>query len=320
MIQKKEIYIDFGDIVKHEARLKLWLPALRELRHQLRRPLKYFTLSGPHAYDVILWEQQNLLEYDGRGYPKVRFCEMDAHAYADAKRILGNTVGIQAQFEEIINSSPKTGEFKAFWDLFPYDVYNLDFCGTWFEKEEPVSDTFDAIINLINRHIGRRNSQQFLLFLTIRIDRNRMNREVISDLKENIRHNSNNTKFADIVSRVTQNDIDGFFMRNFDRFILISIPKLIGFKLLQSTRRRSANIIQLKRALYPRKGYKIGKFVFKIGKQPTNYMVCPPWYQKCVETSFKRSDVLHIYKRDIPESTKTDLQNLKSVISRREGS
>lgn len=70
---RKEVRRDFGDAIKHEARLKLWLPELKALRNSLGRYLKYFTLPGPKAYDVIKWKNEDLIRFDGKGFPDVCF-------------------------------------------------------------------------------------------------------------------------------------------------------------------------------------------------------------------------------------------------------
>jgi len=147
-----KVYRDFSDLIKHEARLKLWLPVLKNFRRELGRPLKYFTLPGPKAFDVIRWKMENIIKYDGRGYPEVCFCEINLENFNNAKRILGNTPGILDKFELIIENK-ENPKYKAFWDLFPYDVYNLDFCGTWFEGDEPYSETFVSIVKLIDAHV-----------------------------------------------------------------------------------------------------------------------------------------------------------------------
>lgn len=314
MSGREEIQFDFGDVVKHEARLKLWLPALKELRNELGRYLKYFTLPGPKAYDVIKWKNEDLLECDGRGFPDVCFCEMDHDNFANAKRILGRTHGVKARFEDIIQNN-QSNRYKAFWDLFPFDVYNLDFCGTWFEDEEPLSETFISIIKLVNFHIPKRKFNKFLLFLTIRIDMNKTNNRVIEALKSNLILNKKNQRFSNKIYELAGKDIKTFICNHFYLFIMISIPKLIAFKLIPQTERLSAKIENIRRAYYPRNSkYYIGKFVFLIGKEKTSLKINPAWYEECVDKSLNLRNIMEISQERISRYTKKDLIVLKKQI------
>jgi len=308
----REIYRDFGDVLKHEARLKLWLPALRELKKTLGRKLKYFTLPGPKAYDVIKWKEEDLLEFDGRGFPEVCFCEMDPNNYINAKRILGNTGGIKGRFENIIQNR-RDPRYKAFWELFPYDVYNLDFCGTWFEDEEPLSQTFISIINLINAHVAYRKFTKFIIFLTIRIDETRINPRVINDLKNNLQDNLSRSEFSDVCSI---DNIEFFIRDKFHDFMLISIPKLLAFKMIPQTRRLSGRITKLTRGYYPRNRYHIGKFVLVIDKERTGLRHNPDWYKQIVRESLELTHIIKIARNTIAEETQRDLQALREEIKR----
>lgn len=316
MSGRVEVSQDFGDILKHEARLKLWLPVLRELKNSSERYLKYFTLPGPRAYDVIRWQIDGLIQNDGKGFPEVCFCEIDQDNYAKAKLILGNTRGIKASFEDIIRKGPGDQRYKAFWDLFPFDVYNLDFCGTWFEGDEPLSKTFTSIIKLINYHISIRTSGNFLLFLTIRIDSRRTNSQVIRDLKHNLETNRKITWFSERINSLVGSDINKFITKFFHRFILVSIPKLISSRLIPQTKKFYGKVIDIKRGYYPRDGYYIGKFVFLIEKDRTTLKTNPPWYTKCVNESLDLTNVLEITKDNVSEDTIEDLNKLKEEIKR----
>lgn len=307
--------IDFADPLKHEARLSLWLPALQRLKNQVKRNLKYFSLPGQKAYDVIKWRDEKLIEFDGKGFPGVCFCEMDAGYFTNAKRVLGNTRGIKSRFEDIMNNL-KDQRYKAFWDLFPYDVYNLDFCNTWFEGNEPLSETFTSIIRLVNHHVMKRYSGNFLLLLTIRIDQGRTNPKVVEDLKDNLISNRDKRGFSDKINGLVGTDIEQFVSGQFHKFIMIGIPKLIGFKLIPQTRRFYGKIEDLDRGYYRRNGYYIGKFVFSIGKDKADLKTNPSWYSKCVDKSLDWTSVLEITKDTVSTHTKTDLEILKKELKK----
>jgi hypothetical protein len=313
-----KVYRDFSDFIKHEARLKLWLPIVKKFKRELERPLKYFTLPGPKAFDVIRWKMEDLIKYDGRGFPEVCFCEMDSGNFNNAKRILGNTRGILDRFENIIQNK-NNPKYKAFWDLFPYDVYNLDFCGTWFEDEELLSDTFVSIVELINAHVDffiRRKKlkfNKFAIFLTLRIDRNRTNSQVIDDLKDNLKDNLSNREFSDIVDI---QDLDHFIKNKFPIFMMISIPKLISSKIIPRTERYSGKIVELNRVFYPRTGYHIGKFVLIIDREKTTLRHNPNWYKEIVNKCLSISSIEEIREGSISPETKKDLENLKMEIEK----
>ncbi len=93
MNKRLQTRIDFGEL-KHEARLNLWRPALLYLKNSLGRPLKYFTLPGEKAYDIIRWGNEGLIKYENRGFPDLCFCDYDWNNYRNAKKILGKTAGI----------------------------------------------------------------------------------------------------------------------------------------------------------------------------------------------------------------------------------
>jgi len=88
-----DAFTDFKGLIKHTARHLLWLPEARSLRTEKNRFLKYFTLPGRWAWDVLFFEQNNIIERGERGYPGVRFCDNNVKSYTDAKRLLGNTIG-----------------------------------------------------------------------------------------------------------------------------------------------------------------------------------------------------------------------------------
>jgi hypothetical protein len=323
MSERSNTRRDFGDIEKHEARLKLWLPALRDFKNSLGRQLKYFTLPGEKAYDVIRWKREGLIKFDGRGFPDVCYCDSIPDNFLSAKRILGNTVGIMDRFENVIKGKNED-KYKPFWEKFPYDVYNLDFCGTCFEPNQPLlNETFSSIIRLINDHVSKRNSNKFLLFLTIRIDEKRTHKNVISDLKSNLETNREYPDFTNLIDKITGGDIPSFIQQRFCDFILTGLPKAFASKIRPQRQKMSGKIENLYRACYLRsikKGnYYIGKFVFFIGKEEYNLKITPPWYRNTVIKSLKLENIIRINESQIQNDTKQDLIELENEIKRIEG-
>lgn len=253
-----EAYWEFGDVLKHAARYLLWLPEMQSLRESKKRFLKYFTLPGKWAWDIFFFEKNNILERRSRGFPDVRFCDNNMQSYVTAKRLLGNTIGKRGNFEDLVLNNR-----KEFWDGFPYDVYNLDFCGTCFPNEQPpFSDTFEAITRIIENHVTS-NHFPFILLLTMKALASETSYEAKEELKENIETNRSRDDFTENINVIVP-DTDIFVSRNFADFIIISIPKIICH-LTES----HCDVEIRQRAKYPRHGadYFITKFVFKFKRR-----------------------------------------------------
>lgn len=258
--KEQESFRNFKDELKHISRCTLWLPVAIELKKELNRPLRYFTLPGEYAYDIFLLEKNGVIKKEFRGFPDVRFCDYSKRNYSEASKKLGSTVGINDKFEDIVlNNIPK------FWDKFPYDIYNLDFCGTCLPSEDPpFSKTFQAIELIINKH-KLINRFPFVIFLTIKAKRDEANIDAIEDLKSNINENRKNDIFKSLLDNKIP-DVNNFVQNDYVNFILLSIPKFICY-----ISKTHCNIEVLHRAKYNRPvngGYDITKFVFKFSKKP----------------------------------------------------
>ena len=248
---------DFDGNLKHAARHLLWLPEAQLLRREKGRHLKYFTLPGKWAYDIFFFESNDIVLKEGRGFPGVRFCDNNPRAFSDAKQRLGNTIGKLDDFEHVVLNYD-----AVFWDGFPYDIYNLDFCGTCLPDDQPpFSDTFLAIDRIINEHADQEEFP-FAIFLTIKALGTETNSAAKDDLMNNIESNRLDSNFAQRIDDVIPNTKD--FMKNrFVDFILISIPKVVCH-----LSRNRCNLEIKSRAKYRRYNvvdgeYYITKFVFK---------------------------------------------------------
>ncbi len=250
-----EAYHDFSDKLKHAARYLLWLPEAKRLKSEKKRFLKYFTLPGNWAFDILFFEQEGIIEKQVRGYPGVRFCENNSDSFATAKRLLGNTIGIKRNFEKLVlNNKP------VFWDGFPYDIYNLDFCGTCFpDNQPPFSDTFRAMTKIIRKHHMRRHFP-FLIFLTMKASNPETRQEAKDQLIQNIEDNRGDSNFADIINSLIPNT-NSFVRNKYVDFIILSIPKIVCH--IAQREKRSFSLQH--RAKYARhKGsFHITKFVFR---------------------------------------------------------
>jgi len=252
-----EAFREFGGEIKHAARCRLWLPEAQSLRAEKGEFLKYFTLPGKWAYDVFFLGNNGIIAKSGRGFPDVRFCDNNANYYATAKLLLGNTVGIQSNFEKVVLENK-----REFWDSFPYDIYNLDFCGTCFPNDQPpFSETFEAITRIIEEH-ARSGSFPFVVFLTIKALAGETNAQAQKELIGNIESNRAEADFAEAFDQAIPNTVD-FVQSRFSDFILLSVPKLICH-----LARAHCDVDVRQRAKYSRckpgdAEYFITKFVFK---------------------------------------------------------
>lgn len=216
-----DIFSDFSGLIKHTARSLLWLPEAQLLKTERNRPLKYFTLPGRWAWDVFFFEKNGIIKKDGRGFPDIRFCDNNLKSYSDAKRLLGNTIGKRENFEKLVLKNA-----QEFWDGFPYDIYNLDFCGTCFPDDQPpFSETFQAVERIIQEHVSK-NHFPFIIFLTMKAMESQTNAEAKRQLKENIETNKRDANFTQQINNLIPNT-DTFATNNFVDFIIISIPKII---------------------------------------------------------------------------------------------
>lgn len=254
-------YADFSGLIKHVARCRLWLPEAQTLRREKNRPLKYFTLPGSWAYDIFFLEREGIIAKDTRGFPDVRFCDNNSKSYSDAKQLLGNTIGKKANFEKLVLEDQ-----REFWDGFPYDIYNLDFCGTCFpDNQPPFSETFQAIEKIISQHASR-NHYPFIIFLTIKALEGETNPQARTQLIQNIETNRADINFTQELNALIP-DTQIFVSQNFVDFIIISVPKIICH-LAQNY----CDIEIKARAKYARPNqeaveYYITKFVFKFTRK-----------------------------------------------------
>ena len=284
-----EAFRDFGDELKHAARYLLWLPEAKILKFEKGRYLKYFTLPGKWAYDIFFFEQEGIIEKQVRGFPFVRFCEKDSNYFATAKRLLGDTIGTRRSFEDLVLMNR-----PEFWDGFPYDIYNLDFCGTCFPNDQPpFSDTFKALTKIIKRHHLREHFP-FLILLTMKAFSSETRQEAKDQLIQNIEDNRNDGNFSEIINRLIPNT-DSFVRNNFVDFIILSIPKIV----CHIAQRERRNISVQYRAKYKRYNrhdgiYHITKFVFRFGGCISGLRIGSQQYIANVRDIMRMDDVLTI--------------------------
>ena len=291
-----EAFRDFRGILKHAARVLLWLPEARSLREKRKRFLKYFTLPGKWAWDIFFFEMNGIIGKQQRGFPDVRFCDRNPESYLTAKRLLGNTVGIRENFETLVLDGR-----QEFWDGFPYDMYNFDFCGTCLPDEQPpFSDTFEAITRIIQKHVSERHFP-FSMFLTMKASARETNRDAQEDLKQNIELNRTQAEFADKIDEVIP-DTSAFMRRNFAGFILMSISKIVCH-----IARAHCDVEIKQRAKYARRrgSYFITKFAFRFKRRSGRSLrIVNPGYVRNVLEAITLDNVVTIDQSCVTEEIK----------------
>lgn len=218
---------------KHFVRRNGWLVVAKKRkeavssRNETDGYIRYFTLCGREAIDVLLFEKEDIIRSNIRGYPDVCYCDYSRDGpmeFAILKEALGKTKGFNKKFEDLVND-------RTFVDLIknePFDVINLDFCGSCFPKyDAPDSATLRAIERLLQLQSGI----SFDLFVTFRARRSEDNSEAIHELEAAMDRNFNDfnkiqVAYNDSVGRPL-NDLS---VDDYPYFLLTTVPKVIlGF-------------------------------------------------------------------------------------------
>jgi len=226
--RKREYQRHSRDLKKHYVRVNGWVACARKRLRSIRneektsRYIRYFTLCGIDAMDVLLLEKRNLVFFDGRGFPDVVFCEKDSDIFENIRRILKRVrKDFKGSFEDIVFQS-------KFIELFPFDIFNLDFTRNCFPKrEQPFSSTLGSIVKIIEEQ-GNKGSE-FDLFVTFRAERSRENEDAIAQLKENMEKNFDEVASIkkEFVQKYDDKNLDSLLNEDYSRFLLVTFPKLI---------------------------------------------------------------------------------------------
>lgn len=248
---------------KHFVRIKGWLDVAKKRREKVSSRnetdgyIRYFTLCGREAIDVLLFERESIIRATTRGYPDVCYCDFSEDApleFAKLKEALGKTKGFNMRFQNLVYDST----FIELVRKEPFDVINLDFCGSCFPRyEAPDSATLRAI----ERILQLQSSVSFDLFVTFRAQRSLENSEAIQELENAMTKNFDD--FDEIKEAYNANV--GRSLRNlsdndYHYFLIYVFPKIIlGFGI-----NYGLNGNCLERFYYQRRRgqYRIVKFIF----------------------------------------------------------
>jgi len=126
--------------------------------------------------------------------------------------------------KEISNNRWRREKLKKL-NLFPFDIYNLDFTSSCIPSTEaPFSRIFEALTKLIE--LNQREKQDFDLFLTFRAKRSEDNETAVKQLKrlldKNCKDHPNAKKILEAIYLNTTK-----LLFNYENFIMITIPKYL---------------------------------------------------------------------------------------------
>lgn len=189
----------------------------------VNKPWTYLTLPGKNALDIGFLCQKGLLERGGEGFQKtVAICDNRWASWVE-KRI-----------GPLIASSRKSLE-KVIWQQqdplvtnFPYDVINLDFCGTLLQNEGPRERIIETI-RCLEEIFELQRGCGFLLLLTTRTGDDQFGEEAEAELRKVLLHNVDEEDEFRVKYEARYGSVDLIpCLESFTEFTQIVIPKIIA--------------------------------------------------------------------------------------------
>lgn len=259
------------DLLKHYVRKYGWLAAAEKQKDAISRrskkiPLRYFTFCASGAIDVFMLEREGILKRSGETgrLEGVFFCEEDEEDFGRIADLIGKPEnGFRGAFENIVlfeddrdtdgkelkdeleggevftsEVREKLGHKDTHQRLraaFPFDIINLDVCGSMFPpKEGIITPLLESIIQILEWQtiskypINNLECTQFTLFLTSHISQERINQAAIQQLKELVIGNMRNLDFTDaFIKRYSHDQVQRLLSQDFADFYCLALPKYI---------------------------------------------------------------------------------------------
>ena len=253
------------DVVKHYIRRAAWLPALiaqsADSKSTGRKP-KYLTFCAAQAIDVFLFLREGLLtrDTDTDSVLNTYFCEKDATGFNTISQLIGaHEQGFFGDFQDMIlfeedeltkgftyadrqqrygrdirrrlSVKARHQRFKA---AIPFDVVNLDICGTFFP---PSSGLLSPMLKSLRRLFkwqtasALKNSSfaSFTIFLTTHVECGRVSEVAMNDLVTLM--DSNRSEYSEfsrtLEKRFGTSDPRILAAEEFSGFYCIALPKMI---------------------------------------------------------------------------------------------
>ena len=214
-----------SDVVKHYVRREAWLPAAlaqAEASRNVGREPKYLTFCAAEAIDVFLFLMDGVLVRDP-GTNRVLntyFCERNPEDFTEITRLVGsNEQGFLGDFATMVlfedddetrglylddvgkryaaslrNRLSAKARHQRLRSAVPFDVINLDICGTFFP---PKSDVLSPMLRSIRTLLDWQTSSaeddsafsSFTLFLTAHVEPGRVNDNATEELIAMVENN-----------------------------------------------------------------------------------------------------------------------------------
>lgn len=258
------------DEPKHYVRMKGWCPACVWRAHRVqwqvqthkdcrKRPLKYFTLCASKAVDVFMLERAGILERcsTSNRHDHVFFCEKNPVEYAEILERIG-TNGFLGSLEDIIlfeDDDDTAGrclddnkrverrvrrklelkdQHEKLVSAFPFDIVNLDVCGTVFP---PGQGKISPLIGALRRILEWQREpdaddghecQGFTLLLTSSLNHGPVDQSAMEDLISRMKQNLGYDAFKEAFeTKWGHADPDTLFEQDFPLFFSLALPKVI---------------------------------------------------------------------------------------------
>lgn len=273
--KRNEATSSFISAKKHYVRLNGWVIAAQKRRENISHRketkgyVRYFTLCGREAIDVLLFEREGILRATARGYPDVCYCDYSKDApleFTKIREALGKTKGFNMRFQDLVTDST----FSELVRKEPFDIINLDFCGSCFPKYDAPNS---ATLRSIEKILQLQSNTSFDMFITFHAQRSLENLEAIGELQDTMKKNF---EYYDEVETVYNTNVsvplDQLADDNYPSFLLCAFPKIVlGFGINCGLNGECS-----KRFYYPRRSektgeyYKIVKFIFLFDPIPNN--------------------------------------------------
>lgn len=252
------------DVEKHYVRRQVWLPAalaqVEASRDSGREP-KYLTFCAAEAIDVFMFLQEGVLTRDPHTGIVVNtyFCEKEFEEFNRISQLLGaHHQGFLGDFEDMIlfedddetrclalsdtsrryprklrkRLSLKESHHR-FRGALPFDLINLDVCGTFFPPkggiQSPMLRSIKTLLGWQTDHAEYdRRFESFTIFLTAHVEGGIENEDAIQELITMIENNSAYAGFSEALQdRFGTIDAAQIAGDCFPDFYCVALPKVI---------------------------------------------------------------------------------------------
>jgi hypothetical protein len=220
--------------LKQEIRQDLWESYINKIN---KNNVKYLTLYSKYMMDVKHFAHKGIIGLDGKEYKSVvAITDEWRDGYTrmiEQSKARPGLIRVGYIHELIENKD------KDLIDSFPFDVINLDYCNFMFgTKNNPYLSSNLKDIQKIIHEQNRHNSDEFIVFVTSRTDRNNVNRvgfaqDFLLDLSRRINLNiSTHKDFGEKYKFLFPGkEPEELIKSDYDSFISIGLVKLIGMEL-----------------------------------------------------------------------------------------